>query len=133
MNSIEEAYQKNFAALTQATRTLTAGAASVFQQQQDLLRNAIAQASAAARERIASMAPRQCPEAIDRYKQALDTGLKNVHKIAELAEQSKRDAFDSIHKRMNEQFQERIQASKRFFEPAPNPTGVASSPKGRRR
>jgi hypothetical protein len=110
MNSIKEAYQNNFAALTQATQTLTTSAASVFQRQQDLLRNAMAHAGAAAHERIASVAPSQCPEAIDRYKQALDTGLTNARQIAELAEQSKFDAFDSIRKRMNERFQERIQA-----------------------
>jgi hypothetical protein len=129
MNSIKEAYQKNFAALTEATQTLTTGAASVFQRQQDLLRNAMIKASAAAHERIASVAPRQCPEAIDRYKQALDTGLTNARQIAELAEQSKRDAFDSIHKQMNERFQERIEVSNRFFEKGSNTAGDAPSPK----
>ena len=129
MESIREAYLKNFAALAQANQTLTTGAASVFQRQQDLLRNAMVQASAAAHERITAVAPPQCPEAIDRHKQALDAALTNVRQIAELAERAKRDAFDSIHKRMSERFQERIQASSRFFDPIPNPTGAASSPK----
>lgn len=107
--AIKDAYQKNFEAMTQVTQALTTGAASVFQQQQTTLRNAMTQASTTANQHIASVAPQQCPEAIDRYKQAVDAGLANVRKIAELAEQSKTNAFNLIQKSISDRLQQRGQ------------------------
>ena len=109
MAAIKDAYQKNFEAMTQVTQALTSGAASVFQQQQNTLLNAMTQAGTTANQRIAAYAPQQCPEAIDRYKLAVDTGLANIRKIAELAEQSKQNAFNLIQKSMNERLQQRSQ------------------------
>jgi hypothetical protein len=109
MTAIRQAYQKNFEMMTQVTQTLTTGAASVFQNQQNMLRNAMAQAGTTAQERIAACAPQHCPEAIDRHKQAVDAGLANIRKIAEVAEQSKSHAFNLVQKTINERLQQRGQ------------------------
>ncbi len=125
MTAIKETYQKNFEMMTQVTQALTTGAASVFQRQQEMLRNAMTQASATAHERIAAVASQHCPDAIDRYKKAVDASLVNVRKIAELAEQSKGDAFNLIQKRMNERLQERHQPLN--VTPEPSPTRPVST------
>ncbi len=104
-NTMLEVYQKNFAALTAATSTLSQSAATLFQTQQEALTNAVQQAATTSRETIAACAPQGCPDAVARFKQALDTGLTNLKQMSELTAAARQTAFATIQARMTELLQ----------------------------
>jgi hypothetical protein len=95
-----EVYQKNFAALTAAASTLSQGAATLFQAQQDALSSAVHQAGTASREAVAARAPQACPTAVAGFKQALDASLLNLQQMSALTEVARRNAFETIQARM---------------------------------
>lgn len=101
-----EIYQKNFAALTAARYSLSQGAATLFQAQQDALSSAVHQAATASSETVAARAPQACPEAVTRFKQALDASVANLQQMSALTEAARRNAFATIQARMTTLLQE---------------------------
>jgi hypothetical protein len=99
-NTMLDVYQKNFAALTAATATLSQSAATLFESQQEVFTSAVQQAGTASCEAIAARAPQSCPDAVARFKQALGTGLANLQQMSALTETARRTAFATIQARM---------------------------------
>jgi len=114
-NTLKEAYQQNFATLTQATQALTDGAASVFQRQHELLQRALIDTVAQTNGQVASLPPPQCPDAVNRFKTALETGLTNNRAMIDLATKAHSDAFDIAQRHMSERLEQRGKSLQDFL------------------
>ena len=104
-NSMLEVYQKNFAALTSAASTLSQSSAALFQTQQEALTSVVRQAATTSCDTMAARAPQGCPDAVARFRCALDTGLANLQQMSALTEAARRTAFETIQARMTQLLQ----------------------------
>jgi phasin family protein len=107
VRDILDSHKKNIDSLTEASRITAQGATAVFQRQQEILRNALEQAAAMARELAATGSPQEIAAAQQElFKKALETGLANARGLAEMVEKSNREAFEVIQRRMAEGLEE---------------------------
>ena len=107
VQAILDSHKKNIDSLAEATRITTQGAAAVYQRQQEILRNALEQAAAMARELAATGSPQEIAAAQQKlFEKAIETGLANARELAEMVEKSNREAFEVIQRRMTEGFEE---------------------------
>jgi len=107
VRAILDSHKKNFDSLTEAMRITTVGATAVFQRQQEILRNALEQAAAMARDLAATGSPQEVAASQQElFKKALETGLANARELAEMVEKSNREAFEVIQRRMTEGLEE---------------------------
>ena len=107
VRAILDSHKKNIDSLAEATRITTEGAAAVFQRQQEILRNALDQAAAMARELGATGSPQEIAAMQQElFRKALETGLANARELAEMVGKSNREAFEVIQRRVTEGFEE---------------------------
>jgi phasin family protein len=107
VESLAAAQRKNLEAFTQANQLAVEGAQAVARRQVELARQAMDEASAVMREWTQPVAPEeQVAKNVELAKHAFEKGVANARELTELVTKANADAFDVIHKRIAEGFEE---------------------------
>lgn len=107
VESLVAAQRKNLEALTQANQLAVEGAQAIARRGVEITRQAVDEASAALREWTQPGAPEErLAKNAEFAKQAFEKSVANVRELAELLTKANTEAFNVLHKRVAETFEE---------------------------
>ena len=107
VESIVAAQRKNLEALTQANQLAVEGVQAIARRQVEIARQAVDEASTLLREWSQPGAPEERMAKNAEYaKHAFEKGVANARELAELVTKANTEAFNVIHKRVSEGFEE---------------------------
>lgn len=107
VESLVAVQRKNIEALTQANQLAVEGVQAVARRQVEIARQAVDEASAVLREWTQPGAPEErIAKNVELAKQAFEKGVANARELAELVAKANSEAFNVIHKRVAEGFEE---------------------------
>jgi len=105
--ALVEAQRKNMEALAQANRIAFEGAQAVVQRQQDIVRQAMDEATKAMQQvQNAGSNEERVAKQAEIMKKAFETAHKNVRELTEMSTKSNSEAIELINKRVAESFDE---------------------------
>jgi len=107
VESLVAAQRKNLEALTQANQLAVEGVQAIARRGVEITRQAVDEASAALREWTQPGAPEErLAKNAEFAKQAFEKGVANARELAELLTKANTEAFNVLHKRVAEGFEE---------------------------
>jgi phasin family protein len=107
IESLVAAQRKNLEAFTQANQLAVEGVQALARRQVEIARQAVDEASALLREWTQPGAPEErLAKNAEIAKQAFEKGVANARELAELVAKANSEAFNVIHKRVSEGFEE---------------------------
>ena len=107
VEALVAAQRKNLEALTQANQLAVEGVQAIARRQVEIARQAMDEASAALREWTQPGAPdERLAKNAELAKQAFERGVTTARELAELTAKANTEAFNVIHKRVTEGFEE---------------------------
>ena len=107
IESLVAAQRKNLEAFTQANQLAVEGVQAVARRQVEIARQAVDEASALLREWTQPGAPEErIAKNAEIAKQAFEKGVANARELAELVAKANSEAFNVLHKRVAEGFEE---------------------------
>jgi phasin family protein len=99
--------QKNLQALSKANQVLVEGAQTVMRRQAEILQKAMAEAAEASKELMKQGDPQaHASKRLAMAKASFEAAIQNMRELADLANQSNREALEVINKRALESFEE---------------------------
>lgn len=126
--AIMDIQRKNLEALAQANRVAFEGAQAVVQRQQEIVRQAMDEASKAMQEmQSAGSNEERVQRQAEIAKKAFETAQKNVRELAEMSSKSNNEALEAINKRVAESFEEMREQLQDVAKQADQATGTAKA------
>lgn len=108
-----EAQRKNLEALTNANRLAFEGAKALTERQAEILRQAMAESTAAVKDLAAGKPEDAMAKQAEWLKQGLERSVENFRELAEIGTKSQHDAAEVINKRISEGLDEMKTAIKK--------------------
>ncbi len=113
MHAMIEARRKDFEALTEANRIAYEGMQSLVRRQTELVRQAMEQMQASARDMAGGGVAPDASKQAERVQHALQTAFQNMRELAEMARKSQTEAYETLNKRA----QQNIEDLKKLLHP----------------
>lgn len=107
VESLVATQRKNLEAFTQANQLAVEGVQAIARRQVELTRQAMDEASTVLRDWTQPGAPEeQVAKNVEMVKHAFEKGVANARELTELVTKANSEAFNVIHKRVSESFEE---------------------------